>query len=29
MEQQAMVVRTALMAAADRKPPAYIVVLPR
>ncbi|MDQ0787007.1 hypothetical protein [Streptomyces sp. B3I8] len=29
MEQQATVVRTALMAAADRKPPAYIVVLPR
>lgn len=28
-EQQATVVRTALMAAADRKPPAYIVVLPR
>ncbi|MFE1431017.1 hypothetical protein ACFW5G_01310 [Streptomyces griseoaurantiacus] len=28
-EQQATVVRTALMAAADRQPPAYIVVLPR
>lgn len=28
-EQQATVVRTALMAAADREPPAYVVVLPR
>ncbi|MET9829111.1 hypothetical protein ABZ078_07330 [Streptomyces sp. NPDC006385] len=29
MEQQAAVVRTALMAAADRDPAAYVVVLPR
>jgi hypothetical protein len=29
MEQQATVVRTALMAAADRDPAAYVVVLPR
>ncbi|MFF1506028.1 hypothetical protein [Streptomyces sp. NPDC058326] len=29
MDQQATVVRTALMAAADRQPPAYVVVLPR
>ncbi|MET9819452.1 hypothetical protein [Streptomyces sp. NPDC006355] len=29
MEQQATVVRTALMAAADREPAAYVVVLPR
>jgi hypothetical protein len=29
MEQQAAVVRTALMAAADREPPEYVVVLPR
>jgi hypothetical protein len=29
MEQQAMVVRTALMASADRDPAAYVVVLPR
>ena len=28
-EQQATVVRTALMAAADREPAAYVVVLPR
>jgi hypothetical protein len=28
-EQQATVVRTALMAAADRDPAAYVVVLPR
>ncbi|MEE6268086.1 MULTISPECIES: hypothetical protein [Streptomyces] len=28
-EQQATVVRTALMAAADREPPRYVVVLPR
>ncbi|MEV4438696.1 hypothetical protein AB0K09_06670 [Streptomyces sp. NPDC049577] len=28
-EQQAAVVRTALMASADREPPAYLVVLPR
>ncbi|OEJ59013.1 hypothetical protein BGM19_14425 [Streptomyces agglomeratus] len=28
-EQQATVVRTALMAAGDREPPAYVVVLPR
>ncbi|MPY64694.1 hypothetical protein [Streptomyces spongiae] len=29
LEQQAAVVRTALMASADREPPAYVVVLPR
>ncbi|GAA0653722.1 hypothetical protein GCM10009535_35300 [Streptomyces thermocarboxydovorans] len=29
MEQQAAVIRTALMAAADREPAAYVVVLPR
>ncbi|MDX3385644.1 hypothetical protein PV682_29900 [Streptomyces niveiscabiei] len=29
MEQQAMVLRTALLAAADRPPSAYVVVLPR
>ncbi|MFF6777585.1 hypothetical protein ACFY8W_29095 [Streptomyces sp. NPDC012637] len=29
MDQQATVVRTALMAAPDRQPPAYVVVLPR
>ncbi|ARF72556.1 hypothetical protein B7C62_09940 [Kitasatospora albolonga] len=29
MDQQATVVRTALMAADDREPPAYLVVLPR
>jgi hypothetical protein len=29
MEQQATVVRTALMAASDRQPAAYVVVLPR
>ncbi|GGU86579.1 hypothetical protein GCM10010275_22860 [Streptomyces litmocidini] len=29
MDQQATVVRTALMAAADRRPAAYVVVLPR
>jgi len=29
MEQQAAVVRTALMASADRDPAAYVVVLPR
>ncbi|QNP72710.1 hypothetical protein IAG44_26975 [Streptomyces roseirectus] len=29
MEQQAMVIRTALLAAADRPPSAYVVVLPR
>lgn len=28
-QQQAVVVRTALMAAADREPAAYVVVLPR
>ncbi|BFO21559.1 hypothetical protein SHKM778_79470 [Streptomyces sp. KM77-8] len=29
MEQQAAVVRTALMASADREPSAYVLVLPR
>ncbi|MFD0021987.1 hypothetical protein [Streptomyces sp. NPDC058382] len=29
LEQQAVVVRTALMAAADREPAAYVVILPR
>jgi hypothetical protein len=29
MEQQAAIVRTALMASGDREPAAYVVVLPR